>query len=88
MKNIVKLGILVLLLTQGFIILSYDRSDDGVKILNEDDYNEEISNYEIENRRGCEMIKNPQKYNECLKFYQDNDPYEPGEIISLRRRIK
>ncbi len=41
MKSIIPIVIITLLLASGFIILSYDRSDHGVKILNDDDYEEE-----------------------------------------------
>ncbi len=38
MKVSITMGILMLMLASGFVILSYDRADGGVKILNEDDY--------------------------------------------------
>ena len=32
------IGIVVLLLASGFVFYSYDRSDDGVKLMSDDDY--------------------------------------------------
>lgn len=40
MKNVISIGILLLFLASGFVIFSFDRSDNGVKFLSSDDYEE------------------------------------------------
>lgn len=40
-KSVITISIVMLMIASGFILFSYDRSDDGVKILNDDDYEEE-----------------------------------------------
>lgn len=49
-KTTILVAVLILMLSAGYIITSWDRTDDGVKILNDDDY-EEMDNEVI--------IKNP-----------------------------
>lgn len=41
MKSIITIVIITLLLVFSFVIYSYDRADENVKILNDDDYEEE-----------------------------------------------
>ncbi len=38
MVKILAIGIIMLMLASGFIVYNYDSTDDGVKILNDDDY--------------------------------------------------
>ena len=47
MKNLISLGIVMLMLAAGFTITFYDRADDGIKILNDDDF-KDIDNYKLE----------------------------------------
>ena len=38
MKTIIVVSLIMLMLASGFILISNDRSDDGVKLLSDDDY--------------------------------------------------
>lgn len=40
MDSKITIGIFMLLLASGFIFISYDKADDGVKLMSEDDYEE------------------------------------------------
>lgn len=85
MKTVITIGIIMLMLASGFIILSYDRSDDGVKILNDDDY-EEIGYSNPTYKDGTQIIwkdnnkvtvKKTISKNEYNNIFED---YRNGEI--------
>lgn len=46
MKTSITIGAVMLMLAFGFIIISYDRADEGIKILNDDDFKYTDTNYE------------------------------------------
>ena len=46
MKTSISSGIIMLMLAAGFVIVSYDRADYGIKILNDDDFKYADTNYE------------------------------------------
>lgn len=37
-KTVIAVAILTLMLSSGFVLVTYDRADEGVKILSDDDY--------------------------------------------------
>ncbi len=70
MKNIVAIGLLMILLSSGFVFATYDRSDEGVKLMSEDDYN---NNIHIKYYSNPSVI--PMTINEPNKSYCQRDEW-------------
>ncbi len=45
-KTVILASVLILMMAFGYVVMSWDRADEGVKILNEDDYKDMETNYE------------------------------------------
>lgn len=94
MKVPITIGVLIIMITSGFVIASYDRTDDGVKILNEDNYEDkDYSNptyregsqivWRYSNEVPVKKIISKNEYNKIFSDYRDGliSKYEASQKL-------